>query len=362
MITWYLCDLQSGNVINELPLRASAELERTVGVATSLGVTLDVHDPSCPANWAYAIDPLRAMIVCVNDDQPTVGYFIDNDEAGTPSAIMTLTSLEGILDNVFVRSYDFYEGTDDEADVMAALLSDVVGPSFGFDVDVTPTGHSADHSYLFEEDRTVLSAFNDLMAAENGPEWTVRLRWEDSTHSRIIKTIHVGPQIGNVIASTVFENKHLVQRTRKRASGSGNRATYVIATSDGSGDSRPMSTPAVDEDALAAGVPQWEARVSFTAIDDDAQLDRLASAALARRHQCVTTWEMQLALSERGCPRLIKDFDAGDTVGIQSEPTKNDPLSWLGTARVIGWRAAIAGREFSTVTPAFWSPPEESVA
>lgn len=362
MIVWYLCDLKTGSVITDLPLRSTGEIERTVGTVTSLGVELDVHDPSCPANWAYLIDPMRAMLVLCDDDQPLVGYTIDQDEAGEPAVRLTLSSLEGVLDAVYVRTHDFYQDKDDEADAAAALLSDVVVPSFGFELAVTPTGQSADHSYLLEEDRTVGAALSELMAAAGGPEWTVRLGWADSKHQRIIKTIRIGPRVGSVVSGTIFENHHLIHRLRRRAFAHGNRAIYVLATSDGSGIDRPSSAPYVDQDSLDRGIPQWEARVSVPAIDDDAQLDRIAVAALSRRRQGLTTWEMELALSEPGCPRVGRDFDAGDTVQIQSDPMAHDPITWYGQARVIGWRASIAGRQFSTVTPIFWEPTSEVVA
>lgn len=360
-LTWYLCDLKTGDVWVELPLRPTGDLEHTIGGSSSLGVELDVHDPACPANWAELIDPRRAMIVPVAD-VPLVGYFIDKDTAGEPSATFTLTSLEGVLDYSFVRTHDFFEDVDDEADVAAALVADVVAPSFGFSVDVTKTGRTGDHSYAFEEDRTVLSALNDLMSAAGGPEWTVRLAWEDNRHRRFVKTIVIAPRVGHTIPSTVVENRHLVSRSRNRSSARGDRAIHVIATGDGSGPDRPMSQAFVDQDALDAGVPQWEARLSATAVDDPAQLDRIAEAGLRRRWSGITTWETRLALTEPGCPRLGVDFDAGDTIRIESGPTLHDPATWSGMARIIGWRANVTGGVLTTVTPVFWDQREEGVS
>lgn len=365
-VTWVLCDLPTGGVIEELPLKVAADLSSTVSSATTVGVTLDIHDESCPTNWASLIDPMRAMLVPVDDGHPLgVAYVIDADSYGDPSGTMTLNSIESILEAVYVRTYDFTEGVDDEATVAGTLLSDIIAAplsvpgSFGFELDVTPTGISRDHSYAYEEDRTVGQCLTDLGAAQGGPEWTMRVRWEDDKHQRVIKTIQVAARIGVETASVIFEDVHMVSRIRNRSYARGNRAVHVIATGDGSGPDRPMSSPAVDVDALDTGVPQWEARLQTTGVDDQGQLDRIAAAGLQRRWQGVKTMEMQLALTAPGCPRPGRDFNAGDPVRIESGPQLNDPVPWIGPARVIGWRASVAGRKLTSVTPVFYEEPEE---
>ncbi len=364
-VTWYLCDLKTGAVVTELPIATAGDIESTISTATTVSVAVQIHAKGCPTNWADLIDPMRAMLVPAfgDDEQVAVGFYIDSVVTGKPTADLTLRSLEGIPDEVNVRTHDFFEDEDDEAHVAAMLLADVVAPSFGFDVIFTETGKTGDHSYAFEEDRTVKSALDDLAQADGGPEWTVQLRWENEKHQRIIKWFEIGPRVGAVTPATVFENKHLAEdRIRRRAFGSGQRATYVIATSDGSGLDRPMSTPHVDTAALAAGVPQWETRVAFSGVDDDAQLDALAVPALARRRRGVTTFELSLRVDESGCPVLGRDFRAGDTVTIDSGPTANDPVSWQGLARVIGWRAEVSGSRVVKVTPIFWTDPHEEGA
>lgn len=361
-LTWYLCDLQSGNRITDLPLSASGSVEKRLSDASSLGVSLAVHSPRCPPNWSTLIDPMRAMIVLDDGVNPIQGYYISNDSAGEPEASFPLTSLEGMLNETYCRTYDFREGEHDESTVVETLLSDVVVPSYGFELDVTPTGKSGDHSYSFYEDRPVGDAISELSKAVGGPEWTVRLRWEDATRRRVIKTIVVGPKVGATIESVVVENKHLSKRTRNGSYSRGDRATHVIATGDGSGEGRLMSAAHVDADALDAGVPQWEVRLSTTGELTEEQLDQVGTAGLMRRRRGVRSWEMELALSARGCPRPGRHFDAGDTINIDSGPTANDPESWRGLARVIGWRADIQGSDFRTVTPVFEVPIEEFVS
>lgn len=361
-LTWYLCDLQSGDLVTDLPLSANGAIEKSLSESSSLGVTLAIHSDACPANWATLVDPMRAMFILDDGVHPVQGYYVADDGAGEPTATFTLTSLEGLPFEVYCRTHDFFT---DDSDVIETLLSDVLVPSFGFELDITTTGKPEaewiDRSYSFEEDRTVGDAISELSKARGGPEWTVRLRWEDATRRRIIKTIVAGPKVGATIESVVVENIHLDKRLRKGNYSRGNRATHVIATGDGSGAGRMMSSAHVDADALDAGVPQWEVRVATEGVEGDAQLDDIAFAALLRRRRGMRTWEMELALSS-GAPRPGRDFNAGDTITIDSGPMPDDPEEWRGLARVIGWRANIAGGDFSTVTPVFYEEPEENVA
>jgi hypothetical protein len=360
-ITWYLCDLKTGALVTDLPLSVNGSIEKSIGESSSLGVTMAIHSDACPGNWATLVDPMRAMFILDDGVNPVQGYYVNDDTMGEPTASFTLTSLEGLLNEVYCRSHDFY--TDDST-VIETLLSDVIVPSFGFELDITSTGKPeadwVDRSYAFEEDRTVGDAVGDLSKARGGPEWTIRLRWEDATRRRIIKTIVVGPKVGSTIESVVVENIHLNKRIRKGNYSRGNRATHVIATGDGSGEGRLMSAAHVDGEALDAGVPQWEVRIGTAGDLSDEQLEGIAFAGLLRRRNGVRTWEMELALSS-GAPRPGRDFDAGDTITIDSEPTPDDPEEWRGPARVIGWRADMAGDDFRTVTPVFYEQPEENV-
>lgn len=378
-LTWYVCDLRSGDRRDELPLRIGGDVERTIGAASTLSASLPVRDPRCPSGWDQLLRPESTMLVLDNDGVPIVGYVIDKPVFGAPVVELSLRSLERALERVYCRTHDFYEDTHDEATAAQVLLSDILAAplslpgSWGFVLDVTLTGKKADHSYAFEEDRTVASALNDLMDAEGGPEWTVRLAWADANRSRIIKTIQVGPKIGSEIPGTVIENKHIEDRKRSVSASGEDLATHVIATSDGSGGSRPMSDAFVDGDALDRGVPQWEARVHATAVDSDEQLDRIADAGLRRRWAGLATVEMVLATTAPGCPRVGQDFDAGDTVMLDSDPVGeyvtdggvtryDDPASWKGMTRIIGWRASVSGSSFRTVTPVFWADKEVGVS
>lgn len=374
-LSWVVCQIASGDQVDVLPLTVSGDVERTVGAPSSLSASLAVTDEKCPPNWVHLLDGKRHMIVLDDDGQPLVGYRIGQYETGSPEVPIPLRSLESALDAVNVWTHEFWQrdieiggsepGTD-EAEVAAIILRDVLAAplttpgSWGFTLDVTPTGRTADHTYAAEEDRTVLSVLNELMAAEGGPEWTIRYSWSDDVPRRLIKTIHIAPIIGSTIESTVIESHHLASRKRKVSFEGDNLATHVIAVSDGSGLDRPTSDPFVDQDALDAGVPRVEARIHVSGVDDTGLLNRVGEAGLRRRWDGLTTWDLTLAATAVGCPRVGRDFDAGDTVPVQIDPViltdgrVVDPGSWYGMARIIGWRAQIGDGIFKTVTPVFW--------
>lgn len=359
MLTWFVADLKTGAFVEELPLRADS-LERTIGAKSTCTVNLDVLDPSCPPNWTNLIDGRRSMIVPVDDDLPLCGYLVTDALPGEETVPLTLESLEAIPENVYVDTADFDEDNDDEADIMAALFSQKITGGWGFGLDVTKTGRTATQSYSALEDRTVASAVADLASKEGGPEWITRIRWEDGTHRRFIKTIEIGPQVGRVIPSTVIENRHLESRRRPRSWQK--KAVRTIATGDGAGESRPMSTPVVDDVAVAAGVPPWEIRVASTSIEEGEDLDRVALQTSLQYRYGTQRWELEIAQTEAGAPRIVRDYDIGDTPHLDLDPTEVDPAEYHGPARVMGWRVSVQGGVLTKATPAFWTPDEGNVA
>lgn len=354
-LTWYVADLKTGAFLDEIPFKTSG-IERTVGQRSTCSVTLDVHDPSTMPGWDRLMDPRRALVVPVDGDTPLCGYIITDATPGGPTVTFTLASLEAIPDYANVTTLEFFEGETDESEVARQLLAAKIAPGWGFELDTTPCGKSADHYYAHEEDRTVASALADLSSQEGGPEWVTRIRWEDDTQQRFIKSIEIGPSVGRDMAATVFEDHHLAERRRPR---SWQRiAVRTIATGDGSGESRPMSTTIVDQESIDAGVPPWELRVPASSIDDEAGLDRVAAQAAERYRYGIGRWELTIAGQVPGAPRLVSDYDVGDTVTLALDPTDHDTASYHGPARVIGWRADVTDGSVIDVTPAFWAPEE----
>lgn len=353
-LAWYVADLTSGAVIEELPLKARGTIERTIGQKSTFAADLDILDPSCPPNWA-SIDWRRCMIVPTGDDVPLCAYRVtDTPEIGGPTVALTLASLEGIAEEVYVPAGEFTDA--DDATVAAHLLGKIA-TGWNFELVVKQTGTLGDYVFSDYEDRMVSSALADLTSKDSGPEWITRIRWEDETHRQFVKTIEISPRVGRRIESTVIEDHHLAERRRSRSWAK--LAVRTQAVGDGIGESRPMSPWVVDTEAIAAGVPPWELRVPAPTVEDEAGLAQVAQAAATRYRYGTQTWSLTIAQTEPGAPRLMDDYDVGDTVTMALDPTRYDPASWHGPARVIGYRVRMEGRLVVEVTPVFYNPDEE---
>lgn len=359
MLTWYVADLKTGKFVEEFPFKTSG-IERTVSQRSTCSVTLDVVDPSTPPSWQQIIDGRRALIVPVDDGTPLCGFTVEQITGiGTPTIGLTLVSLEGLPDSVYVTDLEFTEGDTDESEVARQLLTAKFTTGWGFTLNVTATGRSGDHVYSQFEDRTVLSALNDLAAQEGGPEWVTRIQWENSTHQRFTKSIEIGPQVGRVNTSVILEDHHLQVRTRDRSWN--RRAVSTIATGDGSGDSRPMSSPVIDREAIAAGVPPWEMRVAATSIESEDGLDRFAQSAAAKWRYGTSAWSLEVNQMVTGAPRVAHDYDIGDVVTLDLRANEFDTTEYSGPARLVGWKASVMDGRLTTVTPVFWTPDDENI-
>lgn len=365
MLTWYVADFVTGDFVERVPFRTSG-LQRTIGARSSISVELDVNDPSVPPGWDQVIDPVRSLIVPVDGDTPLGGFMVeDGADIGDPTTALALVSLEAVPESFYCVEGTYYgeqtertfTETDDEADVAAWLLAEAI-TGCGFELSVAQTGKGGDHTYSYYEDRTVASALSDLASQEQGVEWVTRVRWADQTHRRFIKTIEIGPKVGRDMTETVFRNRHLTKRVRNRSWAK--RAIRTTATGDGVGDSRPMSKPVIDQAAIDAGVPPWQLRVPAPSIDDEAGLDRIAAAAGSRYRNGTGSWELSLSQTDEWAPRIVSGFDVGDRVQMSLDPTEDDPASWYGTARVIGWRATVVDHVITEATPVMWDPEEDA--
>lgn len=360
-VGWLLCDLPTGVVVGELPLTLDT-IEATVGQQVQASASLLIHDPSCPAGWSALLgDPRRVMIVSTFDGEPVQGYILgDGIVIGAETVSLPLLSLEAAADQVNVGDYDFDTGTDTPQSVAAALCKDVLAApgrgAWGFTLDVTdqavPSGDIADgaYSYSYSEDRTVYSALTDLVAMHDGIEWGIRLAWSDPQRTRISKTIEIGTRFGSRLPDVVVDDVTVTARTRTRSRG----ASITVAVSDGSGSDRPMSSDHEDSDALDGGTPRWERRTSYTGVDDDGVLNQYAFANLLRTRLGVETWDVTLDATHPACPIPGRDFDAGDTIVAALSGFNHDPATWRGDARLVGWKATLAGARVTAVTPVLW--------
>ncbi|KPC86535.1 hypothetical protein ADL35_11225, partial [Streptomyces sp. NRRL WC-3753] len=83
----------------------------------------------------------------------------------------------------------------DQAAVLTSLLSNALDGGPPFVLDAPPTGRPLDYSVLDGDDRTILSAVQEIMGMDGGPEWTIDVAW-NADHSGFVLPIRVRPAIG----------------------------------------------------------------------------------------------------------------------------------------------------------------------
>lgn len=362
-VTFLLCDLVTGLVLTELPLDPGGNLKRTICRVEQQSFTLPVLDDATPDDWGLLLVPGRTMVVLVLDSTPANAWVVLEVATGTATVPVNASTLEECLVRTNVPTLDSL-GVDDDSLTAAELVADL-SPRFGFDIEWTPCGKSGDHIYSELEDRTVLDAVNELMAAEGGPEWHIVLRWVDDTRRAVQKVIEIGPRIGHDRPDAIFDldadgagSIDTYQRTSSFAAGKG--ATMVIGTSEGSGESRPMSAPMVSL-LVAAGWPLWEERVNYTGldagttVDEDTELAARTAKTLAQREVGAVTWAITGA---EGAPAPGRDYAEGDTVHLAVAPQgKLDPYGGIAAVRVLGWELdPTSGRS----TPTVWDDQSEA--
>lgn len=355
-VTWLLCDILTGRVLTELPLSAGDSIKHLIARVETGNFTLAPLDRNTPDDWAALLVDGKTMIVLDLDGVPTQGWTVDEHETGDVTIPITASTLETCLARTNVPDLDPY-GLD-YSDVALALTADLV-PRFGFDLNAVLTGKvfTADQTYSSLEDRAVLAALNeDIMAAEGGPEWRIELAYADNTRRVITKTVDIRPKIGVDRPDAIFDldtdGRGVVDTYRRRTSyAAGKGATMLIGTSEGSGDSRPMTDPILS-DRILAGWPVWEERKNYTGlgagdVDEDTELLQNAKVTAAARERGAVTWTIT---GSDLAPKPGVGYASGDTVHVAIAPQgKLDPIGGTATVRVLGWELNLASQRATLI-------------
>lgn len=357
-LVWYAADIKTGVVQAELPVYSSGgPIERTVSAAMSSQVTLQTKARTCPADWYDLFARKRTMLVPVLDGDPLHGFIPFKPDNGDHDVPVTMMSFEHVLWSAYCRTH-YFDGSVDESRILETLITDVIAGRFGLDMEVTDCGRTSEQEYDYYEDRVVGAIADELSGRLGGPEWTTRIRWADDAHTTFAKVVEIGPRIGADVG-VVLENAHLLERSVPNDWT--NFSNAIQAVGEGSGEDRPMSPLLVDAGAVERGEPIWEDRVLAATLDTESALTEYGEAVLRARAQGSKQWAMRLDLTRVGTPRPGRDFDAGDTVQMQLEPTHRDESSWFGPARLIGWRMESSVNAVTSFSPVFWDPSELEV-
>jgi hypothetical protein len=338
-LAWYACDLRSGQIIEDLPaLRPTGVLSKRLGTHTSTSFELALG--GAPPGWEGATDEGRTMLVGVDTltDLPIwAGSVLTRDGGSAETVGIAAVTPEAYLDRRYTGDQILIQ--QDQATVITSLMSSPLTAGPPFVMDAPPTGVLMDLTLLDADDRTVLSAIQEVMGLEGGPEWTVDVAWSDASHTGFVLPVRVRPAIGSQALKPegTFDYPGCVTSyVLAESYESGKGATVVQARGEGEGAARLSSAPQVATDLEAAGWPRYVYRFTpATGITDPDALTAHAAKALALMKTGARVWTIDAVASQ--APRLGRDWYLGDTVRISVEISPRHPTGAEVVARAWSW-------------------------
>lgn len=337
-LTWYGCDLRTGGIIEELPaLSHSGSLSRRLGQHTTANFSLSLA--GAPADWEAATNQGRTVLVGVDTatNLPVwPGIVLTRDGGSAANVELGTATLERYLDSRYTGTYTAVQ--QDKAAVVTGLAAGILtdGPPFVFDA--PSIGSMMDIDVLDGDDRTVLSALQEVMDADGGPEWTVDVEW-NAARNGFRFPLRVRAAIGTQAPQpeAVFDFPGCVSSyTASESYEAGKGATVVQARGEGEGSARLSSDVYTASSLIASGWPRWVHRYTpATGLTDPVALNAHAAQALAVMATGATVWSVEAVASQ--APRLGRDFGVGDTVRVAVESSARHPHGAEVVARCWSW-------------------------
>ncbi|MGV9891744.1 hypothetical protein [Streptomyces sp. NPDC003395] len=339
-LTWLACDLRSGRIAEELrTLAPSGALERKLSVSSS--AQFDLGLAKAPSEWEAATDPGRTLLVAVDNlTSQLIWSGITLTRAGGSSTTVQLGAAtpEAYFDRRYTGAYSGIGR--DQALIMSDLVTGILVDAPPFVVDATPGSAPLVYQLLDGDDRTVLSALQELAGMEGAPEWTVDTVWADTQMTAVQLVFRVRPQIGTQSTNpeAVFDLPGCVSEyTLTESYEQGKGATIVRAWGDGDGDNRLRSADQVATDLLTAGWCRWEDHFTPTSnLSDPNQLNAHAIKALAQQRLGTRTWTVE-AIASRA-PRLGRDWNLGDSIRVEINSSLRHPDGASTVSRAYAWQ------------------------
>ncbi|WP_411078514.1 hypothetical protein [Streptomyces sp. cmx-10-25] len=338
-LAWFGCDLRTGQIIEDLrSLKPTGALTKRLGTATS--TSFDLNVAGAGRDWLAATDPGRSLLVGVDrlTDQPVwAGMTLTRDAGSSWTATLGTSTPEAYLERRYTG--DVTQFGQDQAAVVTALMAAPLSQGPPFVMDAPSTGVLMDYTALDGDDRTVLSALQEVMGQDGGPEWTVDVAWSDTAHSGFVLPVRVRPAIGTQAADpeAVFDFPGCISAyTLGESYESGKGATAVVARGEGEGTARLSSSGQVATDLEAAGWPRYVHRYTpSSGLTDPAQLTAHAVKALALMKTGAQVWTVEAVASQ--APRLGRDWGIGDSIRVAVGSSPRHPAGTEIVARAWSW-------------------------
>lgn len=341
-LAWYGCDLRTGAVIEELPAVTTGQpLERRLSASSTVNVDLTIA--GAPPAWPYATEPGHTMLVAADRTYGNLlwaGIVLTRDRGTEATASLGMVTAEAYLDRRFTGDYAAV-GVD-QASIMAAVAAPALVNGPPIIIDAPAVGITGTYSVLDGDDRTVLSALQELQQQDGWPEWTIDLQWADTAKTTVQLVLRIRPQVGVVRADpdVTFDLPGCITKaTQSQSYESGKGATTITAYGVGEGSSRLHSSTYTASDLLTQGWPRWDYRYTpAAAASDPNALNAQASKALTQMRTGSTAWAIEAAAS--AAPRLGRDWALGDSIAIQIDPNTipGRPDGASVVARAYAWQ------------------------
>ncbi|MEW2161452.1 hypothetical protein AB0912_00345 [Streptomyces sp. NPDC007084] len=338
-LAWYGCDLKSGQIIEDLPaLKPTGPLSKRLGTATS--TTFELSLAGAGRDWIAATDPGRSLLVGVDKltDLPVwAGTTLTRDAGSAWTAQLGAATPEAYLDRRYTG--DQSQIQQDQAAVITSLMTSPLSQGPPFVMDAPSTGVLMDYAALDGDDRTCLSALQEVMGLDGGPEWTVDVAWSDAAHTGFVLPVRVRPAIGTQAPQpeAVFDFPGCISSyTLGESYETGKGATVTCARGEGEGAARLSSQSQIATDLEAAGWPRYVYRFTpASGVTDPNQLTGHATQALALMKTGSQVWTVEAVASQ--APRLGRDWGIGDSVRIVIDSSPRHPAGTEVIARAWSW-------------------------
>lgn len=350
-LAWYGCDLRTGGIVEDLPSLRTPALSRRLGQSTT--ATFDLQLGGAPPDWVAATTHGRSALVAVDTltDTPIwAGSVLRRNRGSTLTAALACVTLEGYLDRRYTGTRTLVGA--DQATVVSTLATNLLTNAPPFVIDAPATGVTMDYSVLDSDDKTILSALQEVMGMEGGPEWTVDVEWADAAHTAFRFPLRVRPHIGTQAAEpeATFDFPGSVSSYDQEESyEDGKGATAALARGEGEGESRISSASYVANDLLSSGWCQYVHRYTpASGLTDPDALNSHAQAALALLRTGAAAWSVTGVASR--APRVGTDWALGDTVRLDVAPgtSPGHPAGASVVARAWAWELNTTA---DTITP-----------
>lgn len=176
-LSWVAADARTGRVIEELPgARLTSSLQHHIGRGES--VTLELPYPDrFPGRWRTATEPGRTVVACIHDDTGAVwwgGLITARPRGSGPILTLTASAPEQLLDRSFLPEKRFEQSP--QTYILRWLGLDWLAAHLHGRVEQAESLIFRDRTYGLNEDKTRLSAMQDLMRVAGGPEFCTA--WE----------------------------------------------------------------------------------------------------------------------------------------------------------------------------------------